>query len=89
MAQSYPLLGRELFQVAFVSIWQELTDTNQDSLVKALQVAFSSQSIPPEILQQLLNLAEFMEHDFTPLPIPPNILAGLYYIYLYVCFIHA
>jgi hypothetical protein len=77
MVQSYPPLGRELFQAAFVSCWQDLSDENQESLVKALQFAFSSQSIPPEILQQLLNLAEYMEHDFVSLPIAPSILAEL------------
>ena len=76
MAQSYPPLGRELFQAAFVSCWTDLTVDMQESLVKALQVAFSSSSIPPEILQQLLNLAEYMEHDFVALPIAPSILAG-------------
>ena len=33
--------------------------------------AFRSNSIPPEILQTLLNLAEFMEHD-VEVPGPAN-----------------
>jgi len=32
-------------------------------------MALNAPSIPPEILQNLLNLAEFMEHDDKPLPI--------------------
>ena len=49
----------------------------QDSLVKALQVAFKSNTIPPDCLQTLLNLAEFMEHDVEALPISLSILAEL------------
>jgi hypothetical protein len=45
--------------------------------VRALQTAFRSNTIPPEILQTLLNLAEFMEHDVEALPISLSILAEL------------
>lgn len=38
-------------------------------MVKALETALVSPNIPPEIVQTLLNLAEFMEHDDKPLPI--------------------
>jgi FKBP12-rapamycin complex-associated protein len=37
--------------------------------VRALETAFQSETIPAEILQTLLNLAEFMEHDVEALPI--------------------
>eukprot|EP01041_Mallomonas_annulata_P001944 gene1944-3771_t len=77
LAQAYGPLARELFHAAFVSCWQELTETYQDSLVRSLQSAFQSKTIPPEILQILLNLAEFMEHDVEPLPIDPSTLAEL------------
>lgn len=77
LAQAYPPLGKELFHAAFVSCWMELLDAYQDNLVKSLQQAFRSPTMPPEILQTLLNLAEFMEHDVGALPIPPQILAGL------------
>ena len=49
----------------------------QESLVRALKIAFRSTTIPPEILQTLLNLAEFMEHDVERLPIDLGILAEL------------
>jgi FKBP12-rapamycin complex-associated protein len=42
-----------------------------------VQTAFRSNTIPPEILQTLLNLAEFMEHDVEALPISLSILAEL------------
>jgi tetratricopeptide (TPR) repeat protein len=60
-----------------VSCWQELSDQYQESLVRSLQKAFRSTTIPSEILQALLNLAEFMEHDVEALPISLSILAEL------------
>ena len=53
---------RDLFNAAFVSCWSELTEQDQDSLITSLQKALMSQDIP-EIVQILLNLAEFMEHS--------------------------
>ena len=58
LAHAYPPLARELFHAAFVSCWFELSRPYQDSLVRSLEAAFRSKTIPPEILQMLLNLAE-------------------------------
>lgn len=69
LAQVHPSLARELFNAAFVSCWSELSDGNQDALVAALDSAFNHDAVPVEIIQMLLNLAEFMEHDEQPLPI--------------------
>ena len=41
----------------------------------ALLSALESPNIPPEILQALLNLAEYMEHDDKALPIGKKMLA--------------
>ncbi|KAJ8022045.1 Serine/threonine-protein kinase mTOR [Holothuria leucospilota] len=69
LAQSYNPLARDLFNAAFVSCWSELTEQDQDSLILSLQKALTSLDIP-EIVQILLNLAEFMEHsDKGPLPL--------------------
>lgn len=77
LAQSYAPLARELFNAAFVSCWCELNETYKDNLVQSLYIAFHSSSIPPEILQVLLNLVEFMEHDVEALPIDPATLAEI------------
>eukprot|EP00605_Chrysophyceae_sp_TOSAG23-4_P001470 GSChrysophyteH1.ASY1.ANO1.1606.1 assembled CDS len=77
LAQAHVPLAHDLFHAAFVSCWNELSDQYRESLVRALQAAFRSTTIPPEILQTLLNLAEFMEHDVEPLPINTPILAEL------------
>ena len=77
LAQAHAALANDLFHAAFVSCWHELNEQYQDSLVRALQAAFRSTTIPSEILQSLLNLAEFMEHDVEALPISLSILAEL------------
>jgi FKBP12-rapamycin complex-associated protein len=77
LASIYPPLARSLFNSAFVSCWTELYDQYQEELVRAIEVALTSSNIPPEILQILLNLAEFMEHDDKALPIDVRTL-GMY-----------
>ena len=69
LAQDYPPLMRELFNAAFLSCWDEFDDATQSRLGEALKRALSSKGIPPECLQTLLNLAEYMEHEEKPLPI--------------------
>lgn len=61
LAEVYHPLARELFNPAFVSCWQELYDNYQDQLVRAIMTALASPSVPTEVMQTLLNLAEFME----------------------------
>lgn len=77
LASIYAPLARSLFNSAFVSCWTELYDQYQEELVRAIEVALTSPNIPPEILQILLNLAEFMEHDDKALPIDVRTL-GMY-----------
>ncbi|KKY24120.1 putative phosphatidylinositol 3-kinase tor2 [Phaeomoniella chlamydospora] len=68
LATVYPPLAKDLFNSAFASCWTELFDQYQDELIKQLEHALFSQNIPPEIIQIVLNLAEFMEHDEKSLP---------------------
>ncbi|CAO3647953.1 unnamed protein product [Mucor fragilis] len=75
LASVYTPLARELFNAAFVSCWNELYDQYVDELVKSLEVALKAPNIPPEIIQILLHLAEFMEHDNKMLPIDIRTLA--------------
>ncbi len=69
LASVYPPLARDLFNSAFVSCWGELYDQYQEELIRSIEKALTSTNIPPDILQALLNLAEFMEHDDKSLPI--------------------
>jgi hypothetical protein len=77
LAHAYQPLSRELFSAAFVCCWKELSEPYRVNLVNALETAFVA-DISPEILQALLNLAEFMEHDRSGgLPIDIPTLANL------------
>ena len=69
LAGVYQPLAKDLFNSAFVSCWTELYDQYQEELVRSIELALTSNNIPPDILQILLNLAEFMEHDDKALPI--------------------
>ncbi|KAI9804847.1 MAG: hypothetical protein M1825_001216 [Sarcosagium campestre] len=77
LAGVYYPLARDLFNAAFISCYTELYNAYQDECVRAIEVAITSSHIPPEILQILLNLAEFMEHDDKALSIDIRTL-GMY-----------
>lgn len=78
LAHAYQPLARELFSAAFACCWNELSEPYRVNLVHALETAFVAEDVSPEILQALLNLAEFMEHDPSGgLPIDIPILADL------------
>jgi len=79
LAHAYQPLARELFPAAFVRCWLELSEKYKVNLIQSLEVAFAA-DISPDILQTLLNLAEFMEHDSIDgggLPIDISVLAEL------------
>ncbi|GFS18339.1 serine/threonine-protein kinase mTOR [Elysia marginata] len=74
LAQTYNGLARDLFNSAFLACWTELTELQQDEVISSLEKTLTSQEIP-EIMQTLLNLAEFMEHcDKGPLPLECHLL---------------
>ncbi|KAI9827848.1 MAG: phosphatidylinositol kinase- protein kinase tor1 [Thelocarpon impressellum] len=77
LAGVYYPLAKDLFNAAFISCYTELYSAYQDELVQAIEIAITSPHIPPEILQVLLNLAEFMEHDDKALSIDIRTL-GMY-----------
>ena len=74
LAGVYYPLAKDLFNAAFISCWTELYDEYQEELVRSIEIALGSKKMPPEILQILLNLAEFMEHDDKALPIDIRVL---------------
>ncbi|KAF9929593.1 phosphatidylinositol kinase- protein kinase tor1 [Linnemannia zychae] len=69
MATSFPPLARELFNSAFMSCWTVLPEQFKSEFATAIRTAMTAQNISPEIIQVLLNMAEYMEHDHKPLPI--------------------
>uniref|UniRef100_A0A7S3R516 Serine/threonine-protein kinase TOR n=1 Tax=Dunaliella tertiolecta TaxID=3047 RepID=A0A7S3R516_DUNTE len=77
LALVHPSMARELFAAGFVSCWSELDENLQHQLVRSLEAALASPTIPPEIVTSLLNLAEFMEHDDKQLPLDTRTLGAL------------
>lgn len=59
---AFSLFCRDLFNAAFLSCWSELSEDQQDELIRSIELALTSQDIA-EVTQTLLNLAEFMEHS--------------------------
>ncbi|VDP89892.1 unnamed protein product [Echinostoma caproni] len=57
-----PVIGRTLFNAAFVSCWPELTPPQQDSLISTLELVLRVPDQSPDVSQTILNLEEFMAH---------------------------
>lgn len=76
IAGVYAPLAKDLFNPSFYSCWGALYDQYKEDLVRSLEIALTSPNIPPEVLQTLLNLAEYMEHDEKSLPIDIRTLAN-------------
>eukprot|EP00178_Gracilaria_changii_P005125 TRINITY_DN182_c0_g1_i3.p1 TRINITY_DN182_c0_g1~~TRINITY_DN182_c0_g1_i3.p1 ORF type:complete len:2630 (+),score=297.38 TRINITY_DN182_c0_g1_i3:758-8647(+) len=69
ISESYPQFTKLLFNAAFLSCWKHpLSSDSKVKLVNNLELALFSDTIPLNILQTLLNLYEFMDHDENPLP---------------------
>eukprot|EP01129_Flabellula_baltica_P009387 TRINITY_DN3829_c0_g1_i1.p1 TRINITY_DN3829_c0_g1~~TRINITY_DN3829_c0_g1_i1.p1 ORF type:complete len:2225 (-),score=435.29 TRINITY_DN3829_c0_g1_i1:13-6618(-) len=63
---SYPV-SRELFNPAFLSWWEDLDDEERENLLEKLNEVISNKSTPPEVLGNILDLAEFMDQNDQPL----------------------
>ena len=69
-------LARDLFNSSFYSCYFELYDQYKEDLSRAIEAGIKSPTIPPDVLQILLNLCEFMEHDEKQMPIESKTLAA-------------
>lgn len=76
----YPM-ARDLFNLAFAVVFDSVKENEQEELVAAIENAFAASSTPLEVIQQLLNLAEFLEHEERPVPIDIHTLGA----YAYKC----
>ncbi|CAL2028656.1 unnamed protein product [Caenorhabditis brenneri] len=73
LGDQHPHLARDLFPAAFMSVWTELDSETQKDLTSCLLRAIFTGI--PELIQTILNLAEFMDHsEKGPLPITNNVL---------------
>lgn len=74
LANVYHPLARELFNAAFAAVFPELPMEGQSAFIYSIQSALANPVIPSEVVQVLLNLAEFMERQERPLPIDVKVL---------------
>lgn len=74
LAEVHQPFAKELFNVAFVSCWTELYESYQEDLTKNLEAALSNNIVPPDVINVILGLAEFMEHDEKTLAIEARVL---------------
>ena len=77
IAEVYSHISHELYNIAFASCWQILNDKQKEFIIKQLHNAISATNIPTNILQTILNLAEFMQHDKEGLQIDNSTLGDL------------
>ncbi|KAI1717889.1 FAT domain-containing protein [Ditylenchus destructor] len=69
LAEVYEHLAKELFNSAFMSIWTDIRESEQDELTNQL-VDVLTLCPHSEPIQAILNLAEFMDHsEKGPLPV--------------------
>jgi FKBP12-rapamycin complex-associated protein len=77
IAEIYSHISDELYNIAFASCWSILNDKQKEFIIKHLNSAIQAQNIPTNILQTILNLAEFMQHDKEGLQIDNSTLGDL------------
>jgi FKBP12-rapamycin complex-associated protein len=63
LTEVYAPLATELYNIAFVSCWRFLKDEEKRHIMNNFSLAIKSHSRTTQVLQTILNLAEFMELD--------------------------
>ena len=77
ISESYPQFSQHLFDPAFLSCWTyPLSQPTKSKICGVLEKALCSDTIPLNVLQALLELYEFMDHDEKPLPAGTDKLAS-------------
>ncbi|KAH9253554.1 hypothetical protein BASA81_008390 [Batrachochytrium salamandrivorans] len=69
VAQAHNPLARDLFNAAFVSCYTRLGSEDRPVILHTLRHVFKHPRTPPDVMQVLLNLCEFMEQNQLRLPI--------------------
>jgi len=63
LTEMFAPLATELYNIAFVSCWRNMQDADKGKIMEAFTNAIKSQTKTNQVLQTILNLAEFMELD--------------------------
>ena len=77
LAEVYDPIATDLYNLAFVFCWKRLVDKEKEFIFQVFYRAITSDSAPTIILQTILNLAEFMEHEGNTLPMDSATMAKL------------
>lgn len=70
--------SKTLGGVMFILIHLHCCSDVQENLMLSLKVVLTASDVPPNILQTLLNLAEFMEHEVEVRHLSPYTLSNLW-----------
>ncbi|KAH8921032.1 phosphatidylinositol 3-kinase tor2 [Atractiella rhizophila] len=62
VTDTYHPFFMDLLNAAYLSVWRELSPPDQIATAGVIEAALTAPSIPPQIVQSLLNLAFHMEH---------------------------
>ena len=82
LAKSYQPLAQQLLNVSFMSLWDDSFALDNSavsescSLIDSLELALKSPHIPKKIMQNIVNLAEYMEMRDKSLPFDVHLLAS-------------
>ncbi|KAJ9451057.1 (UPF0240) [Diplonema papillatum] len=77
LASQYQPFTRDLFNAAFVSVWDHLSDRVQEEVCNQIERILTNSTLPTEVLGVLLNLVEFMDANDISMPISPQLLSSL------------
>lgn len=77
VASRLPPLSKELFNAAFLACWRDSKDRCQGQFMQVLSQILAGRLSSVELVQRILNLAEFIEHDEQELFVDFKTLAAL------------
>eukprot|EP01129_Flabellula_baltica_P013264 TRINITY_DN6129_c0_g1_i1.p1 TRINITY_DN6129_c0_g1~~TRINITY_DN6129_c0_g1_i1.p1 ORF type:complete len:2300 (+),score=375.38 TRINITY_DN6129_c0_g1_i1:7-6906(+) len=77
LAKSHYPTAKDLFNASFISLWKSCDDALQEVISGHLKEIIESSGIPPDVLHELLDLFEYMEHNEVNIPVDIGTLAAV------------
>eukprot|EP01061_Rhynchopus_euleeides_P015097 TRINITY_DN25909_c0_g1_i1.p1 TRINITY_DN25909_c0_g1~~TRINITY_DN25909_c0_g1_i1.p1 ORF type:complete len:1763 (+),score=695.63 TRINITY_DN25909_c0_g1_i1:221-5290(+) len=75
LASQHHPLARDLFNIAFVSVWDQLSDRAQDQVRQEIERTLKSPTLPADVLSALLALLEYLDANDACMQIDPQFLS--------------
>ena len=76
LASQHQPLARDLFNIAFVSVWDHLSDRAQEQVRLEIERTLKNATLPAEVLSPLLALLEFLDANDASMQIDAQFLSG-------------